>query len=438
MLGFQEASAQPVASVLADADSLLSEGRACFERRQGSEALACFEAVAFEAAYDVTQRIRALNNSGCVYKYLQQDYIKSYERFSQAYSLCDSACYDEFMPVIMVNMGDLISDYGAISNSPELASQARDIFEQCIDRAFAARNWELVMTAFFNLSNQNFDLPLDNYRRLMTASIPDSIPDLQYVRLQYRAIEKVQQGLWAEARQLFLQQPSVVSARWEPGRDSIATYMSIAYTYRMESDYAHETAWLEKAEKLAQASGISDQAATISHLLVESRAQLLDDRQHMQQYVIIAIAAALLAVLASTVLLWRKNRKLNLSNHQLYQLYQQQLQAEREEQQLRKDLVEAKYSGSSLSSEHKDALIYRIQEVLSTADAICQPDFTLAKLAKMSDSNTTYVSQVINEHYGTSFSNVLSGMRIREACRRMSEESSRYRHVTIEAIALSV
>ncbi|MBQ9453689.1 MAG: AraC family transcriptional regulator, partial [Desulfovibrio sp.] len=47
-------------------------------------------------------------------------------------------------------------------------------------------------------------------------------------------------------------------------------------------------------------------------------------------------------------------------------------------------------------------------------------------------------SQVINEHYGTSFSNVLSGMRIREACRRMSEESSRYRHVTIEAIALSV
>lgn len=423
---------------IADADRLLAVGRAAFEHRQAARAEVCFDSVARMTAADVRQRVRALNNLGCTYKFLRHDYVRAYDHLSRAYQLCDSAGYDAFLPVIMVNLGDLISDYSATSGSPELEQQAREMFGQCLERGFANDQWELVTTAFFNLSNGHYELPLGPYRRILSSEIPDSTPDLQFTRLQLRAFEQLQQGRYAEARALFMQQPAAVSARWEPVRDSIAAYMNIAHTYHMEDDYARELAWLDEARQLADRSDVSDLAATISHRLVEARARLLDDRQRLQQYVILAIALALVAVLASAVLLWRKNRQLRQKGRRLYEQYQQLLQADREEQQLRRSLAEAKYSRSNLTSEQRDSLLDRIHLVLADAGEVCQPEFTLAKLSKLVDSNTTYVSQAINEHYGTSFSNVLSGLRVREACRRISQEGDRYRHVTIEAIATDV
>ena len=437
---------QQAASAVADAermpstaaDRLLAAGRAAFEHRQAARAEACFDSVARMPAADVRQRIRALNNLGCTYKFLRHDYVRAYDHLSRAYQLCDSAGYDAFLPVIMVNLGDLISDYSVTSGSPELEQQAREMFGQCLERGFANRQWELVTTAFFNLSNGHYDLPLEPYRRILSSEIPDSTPDLQFVRLQLRAFEQLQQGRYAEARALFLQQPAAVSARWEPVRDSIAAYMNIAHTYHLEDDYARELSWLGEARQLAARSDVSDLAATISYRLVEARTRLLDDRQRLQQYVILATVLALVAVLASAVLLWRKNRQLRQKGRRLYEQYQQLLQADREEQQLRRSLADAKYSRSNLTSEQRDTLLDRIRLVLADAGEVCQPEFTLAKLSKLVDSNTTYVSQAINEHYGTSFSTVLSGLRIREACRRISQEGDRYRHVTIEAISTDV
>jgi AraC-like DNA-binding protein len=423
---------------LSAAEELMRQGRQHFEQRHATKALACFQTVAEHSAGDGRMRVRALNNMGCVYNYLCQDYIKAYDCLKRAYSLCDSLHDDTFLPVIMVNMGDLMNDYSATASSKPLATQARELFDQCIQRGVETRNWELMTTAFFNLANQNYGLPLDNYRVIFNEEIPDTTPDLRYVRLLYRGMEYIQQGKYSEARALFEQQLPVVTARWEPARDSIATYMNIAYTYKMEGDHARQTAWLETALRLATERGGNDQALAVNHLLVEARADILDERQHLQQIVILVIAIALLVVLGLAFLLWRKNRELNMRNRSLFEKNRLLLEAERQEQQLRKDLEENKYSKSNLSSERKDTLIFKIQEVLNTPTVICQQDFTLGKLAKMVNSNTTYVSQAINEYYGTSFSNVLAGMRIKEACRCMTNESDRYRHVTIEAIAASV
>jgi acyl-CoA synthetase (AMP-forming)/AMP-acid ligase II len=103
----------------------------------------------------------------------------------------------------------------------------------------------------------------------------------------------------------------------------------------------------------------------------------------------------------------------------LFERYQRMMRAEAEEQKLRKSIA---YSHSSLNEEQKEMLIFRVQEVMSDAKVICQQDFTLAGLAKLVDSNTTYVSQVINEKYGMTFSILLGNHRVKEACRRISEE----------------
>ena len=158
----------------------------------------------------------------------------------------------------------------------------------------------------------------------------------------------------------------------------------------------------------------------------------------MQQIVIIVIGLALVAVIVFAFLLWQKIKQLRNRNRSLYRKNRQLLEMEREEQALRKEVVESKYSRSNLSDEQKETLIFRIQEILSNSDSICQPDFTLAKLAKQADTNTTYASQVINERYGQAFSNVISSFRIKEACRRMNNESPQYGNMTIEGIATSV
>ena len=511
-------------------EQLMQRGRLYYEQRQAGKALACFVIVGerYKKSDDIQHRrlsIRALNNAACVYKFIYSDYSRAYELFTQAYDLCEECHYDEFMPVVMVNLGDLLNDYSRSYHSQSLSQQAHDLFNQCMQRAVETKNWELMTTAFFNLSNQNYSLPLEPYRCIFNSEIPDSTPDLTYVRLQYQGLQHLQQHQYREARQCFSRQLDVVSARWEPERDTLASYMSIAHTYRMERDYPHETEYLEKAYLMASEGNASDQSANICQLLAESygmqgqtdmqrhyrtlylenkediltkrlanvgelnyiyqlrkeeqRATQLSERHHLQQMVILGIAVLLLVVVVSMLLLWRKtrqlvqrNKKLFDKNRQLLRIEQEALRVHRECEELRKEChamretshrsatdiepdavspcdssatvkpsasaVEGKYSHSNLSTEQKEVLIFRIQEIMSRPENICQQDFTLGKLAKLADSNTSYVSQVINEHYGNAFSNVLSCYRIREACRRINDETMQYSQITIEAIATSV
>lgn len=423
-------------------EMLMERGRICFEKRQATQALECFNVIAERqqdgSIEEAKWRVRALNNIACVYKYFFFDYIQAHEHLMKAYQLCDSIHDEEFMPIIMVNLGDLINDSGNDSQSDIQTQQAQDIFEQCIEKAIEAKNWELMVTAFFNLSNQNYSLPLDKFQAIFSKDISEETPDLQYVRLQYKGLKSLQQQEYDSARYYFEQQLAAISTPWEPKRDSVATYMNIAYTYRMEQNHGDEIQYLKKALQLANDNNINDQATNIGHLLIAAQAKELTGRQHMQQIVIIVIGLALVAVIVFAFLLWQKIKQLRNRNRSLYRKNRQLLEMEREEQALRKEVVESKYSRSNLSDEQKETLIFRIQEILSNSESICQPDFTLAKLAKQADTNTTYASQVINERYGQAFSNVISSFRIKEACRRMNNESPQYGNMTIEGIATSV
>lgn len=461
-------------------EQLMASGRAYFEQRAAGKSLACFTIVAerFDESMDskdVRMSIRAINNIGCVYKYFYFDYAQAYENFTRAVDLCENYHYDEFIPVALVNLGDLLNDYGLKYVSQPMADQAMHIFERCMDEAMKGKNWEVLTTAFFNLANQNFDLDLDKFKVIFSSEIAEDAPDLQYVRLQYRGIEHTQQGRYDEALKCFFEQFSVVNARWEPERDTLSTLMSIAHVYKLKNDLQHAVDYLQKALQLSEQYHIDDHSAGIYQLLSEyyrlmgneaqereyhlryleksetihshrlasigeltyvhelkkeqQRARELAIRQQRQQYVLLMGGFALLVVLVSAVLLWRKNRELMSRNKSLFEKTQQVMRVEEEQQKLRHT--------TSQSTENRESLILRIQEVLDAPEQICQQDFTVARLAKLVGSNTTYVSQAINEKYGMAFSNVLGTYRVREACRRMNDVEH-YGHVTIEAVAMGV
>ncbi len=89
-------------------------------------------------------------------------------------------------------------------------------------------------------------------------------------------------------------------------------------------------------------------------------------------------------------------------------------------------------SNSGLSAEQKARLLKDIDEVMSDTRFISDPEFNLNKLAKLVESNTKYVSQVINETYNKNFKTYLNEFRIQEASRRMLDPQ--YNNLTISAI----
>ena len=97
----------------------------------------------------------------------------------------------------------------------------------------------------------------------------------------------------------------------------------------------------------------------------------------------------------------------------------------------------SKYQTSSLSDDQKQALLDAIAEIMENTREFCESDFSLEKLSTLVNSNSKYVSQVINETYRKNFSNYVSEYRIREACVRLMD-IERYGNYTIKAIAESV
>lgn len=87
--------------------------------------------------------------------------------------------------------------------------------------------------------------------------------------------------------------------------------------------------------------------------------------------------------------------------------------------------------------ETMDILCRRIGKIMDDNTTILNPDFTLQKLAQLSDSNTKYVSYAFRSLYHDSFKSRLNELRVREASRRITDTDS-YGHLTIAAIALSV
>ncbi len=92
---------------------------------------------------------------------------------------------------------------------------------------------------------------------------------------------------------------------------------------------------------------------------------------------------------------------------------------------------------SLLSDERKTILLKDITEVMDKTEVIADPDFNLAQLAKMVNSNTKYVSTVINETYNKNFKTFLAEYRIRYAIKLLTD-SDHYGHLTHAAIGEAV
>ncbi len=74
---------------------------------------------------------------------------------------------------------------------------------------------------------------------------------------------------------------------------------------------------------------------------------------------------------------------------------------------------------------------------MESPSVYCDPDFSIDRLSAAIESNSRYVSEVINEEYGMNFRAFLNRYRVKEAMCRL-EDMENYGHLTIKAVAESV
>lgn len=246
----------------------------------------------------------------------------------------------------------------------------------------------------------------------------------------------------------------------------ITICQKLADCYRLMGDktlaQSYKMRYLEMKDSVHEANNlVSIGEMNLVHELKteEAMMQELTERHDRQQRHLLIALIGLVIVSVFTFVLLRAYRMLRNRNKSLYEKNRAVMRAEAQERQLRKNYEEKlrrrdellsdmrkaaalsasqpKYSKSNLNDEDKQRLIESIEDIMNDPQVICQHDFTLARLAKMIGSNTSYVSQVINEKYGVAFSNLLGSFRVKEACRRM-DDLEHYGNMTVEAISQSV
>jgi YesN/AraC family two-component response regulator len=153
-------------------------------------------------------------------------------------------------------------------------------------------------------------------------------------------------------------------------------------------------------------------------------------KQRTTIYLSIISSAFFLLLLVVIVI---KNRKLKES----YQhLFSNGLELNKKKQELIEIKRDAKYIGSTLKDNQQESLVIEFTHLLNNEQIFLQKDITLESLAKQMNTNRTYLSQIINDHFNNSFSNLINEYRVRKAQEMMLDPSSKV--YTLEAIAQKV
>lgn len=164
----------------------------------------------------------------------------------------------------------------------------------------------------------------------------------------------------------------------------------------------------------------------------------------LQQAAIVAFAGVALAITVLLLVVWRQKRKLHNSYRSLFNLNKKLLAIQTEPSvPVSTDMpdepangCEQKYSSSNLDDSLRDELLAKIADVMDNTLEYADADFSLERLAGLVGSNSKYVSQVINGHYGKNFSSFVNDYRVRLACKRLADAA--YGMYTVEGIGRSV
>lgn len=485
----------------APVEELMEKGRDYYRRHMRDSALLLFSVVnqRFDPKRPIEeneQTILAQNNIGIIYAFDYHDYSQGYTNLSDAYDKAEMLGLKKAQAIICLNLANVLMQYDACFPSEIIQDKIDEYSLAGLRLADEVGNVSCLAGIVCNRLENNFHVDLEPYSRIMDPDIPEDNGTVAYARRLFKAAQSIRQGDYDEARQILSDSVSEMSPELETVLFEANKFNTIGKTYIDQKDYPHARLSVLRALHIADSidnpnlkleslallaslpkdhygdynaiyTAMRDSIMSHAHLRMaieldflhslrrekENSERLRQSREKMKQWLLIG-GGILLIVTVFGIIVFRQSVRLRRSNRALYLKIQSGLDEpltpkpsttqpeevappEVAESDAPDDSPAPKYKNSTLNPNRSDDIYLKVDSILNDSETICTQGFSLSDLASRLGVNSTYVSRVINERYGRSFSSLVNEQRIKIACKRLRDQEN-YGNMTFEAIAESV
>jgi tetratricopeptide (TPR) repeat protein len=392
-----------------------------------------------EKANDESYKSRIYNNIGNIYS--------SFNKFDLAetyYLKALQQCQDSIGKIILLNnLGAIELDNGKsdtafyyLNESLQMSKQHNDIYSYStlnnLGLYYQKEKQFSAALSYFRLSLEKAKM---NHKILKEAEVLSNLGTLFF------EINKMDSALF------YIDLSNVIAEKNSFFKISAENYLTLSKIEKSKGRNKDALVFFEKhanlkdsifnVEKFGEINQlqrlyeISKTNQQIEQLVIEKK---IKSRTIYYQKIIWIITLCIL-LLVSLGLLFIYIQKRNLST-----AYQTLFEKNLEIMDLKKDHSSEKdsekYKKNMPDNDGQNELLDKIFAIMEDIPVICDPKFSIDKLATLVESNNTYVSQVINNILKKNFRSLLNSYRIQEAQRFFSApDIAKY---TIEAVALNV
>ena len=470
---------------------LVKKGNDYLQQNQADSALLSFSLIA-NRYYDqavpeevASDYVRALSNMGYMYNDFYYDYQKAYNSLKMAEEVALKYHTVKQLPYVYLNLGVVLMTYDALYRRNTTSKQTLAYFQKAFYSAADQKEWRAAIFCFndmMNIYEQNNDLKslMPVVRKMKQLRVPAHTSLLKYTLLRCDAAEAWMAGHADRAMDKFKQAQAAVNPTemnkerlvmmviydrakllmdQNRRKEALACLQSLeqrALKNKLQNDLVsvydmlyefycgeHENAladryqlkYLQQKDKLTYRGylGNVSQIQFLNKLRkANEQVQIETEKRSNLRVTVWIVSSSLIVIICMLLMLAYSYRK---QRHYVHVLYQKNMQFLLNE--VDASAVQERYQNSLLTEEDKDKLLHAIKLVLNDIPSICSPSFSLQMLCERVESNSSYVSQVINEKYGRTFKVLLNELRVNEACRRLSDPDN-YGQFTIEAVSSSV
>lgn len=197
-----------------------------------------------------------------------------------------------------------------------------------------------------------------------------------------------------------------------------------------DSIYKYQTLFYEISDSLLNSSRFNNAKDTIyKYEERETSATITDLKERIVFLVISAVLALLIVLILIAYFIKERKDKLFLlkKNNDLFnqvETINKILKDYNSRDDIDQPKEEMDKNETPETSENDIYLLKKIQEVMNRPEIISDPDFSLSQLSQLVNSNTSYVSAVINDTLGKNFKTYLNEYRIHEAIKKLENENS--------------
>lgn len=411
---------------------------------------------------------RCLGNIGNIYM-LFKDYENALLYYNKGYNRCVSKNDSDRQVTFLTN---IISAY-CYMNQPDKA-------KECYLKLASIPVRDTEMQTFYNLINQALIAQTEkNYsgavyfheKALEYAHL--RVLDERFIVAEYRELSMVYRakGELKRAIEYLLKGEQIATKKgYTMQKAECYKLLSELYAQSVDSGLAshYRTLYVSFSDSINQReyNKVKNKLVRYEEQQNNSYIGKLSERINMQRWIIVFVSVCFMLVLALIIYIFRQNRKLQHAYQTLFNRNSELIDSDRKYKQTqmkylavseelnryRQEEAKAKNEENAeakneeqadkklplvLSSEHSERLLEDILRIMEDGHSIYNPEFSLNHLAKLVNSNTKYVSWIINDTYNKNFRTFLNEYRIREASKRLLN-TEKYGSFTIQAIAEDV